>query len=208
MFDPSSKQIEVGVVLQGGGALGAYECGALDALLELIGQFEAQGRPIVLKTVSGVSIGAVNGACVVGAADHADARRRLAELWDDLALQSPSFWPWQARRDLSLFGLPGFYQPRIDLWAYPTWTHYYDNSPLLATLARHIDFVALNRSKTTFVVTAVDVESGELKRFSNHALNGDPAVEITAKHIRASGSLPPQFPWTQIDRHIYWDGGL
>ena len=34
MSATSSKAVEVGVVLQGGGALGAYECGALIALLE------------------------------------------------------------------------------------------------------------------------------------------------------------------------------
>ena len=122
MSDASRKPVEIGVVLQGGGALGAYECGALDALLELMDEFERQGCPIVLKTVSGVSIGAINGACLVGAADCADARRRLNAMWDDLVLQSPPFWPWQVRRDLSLLGLPGFYSPRADLWAYPSWT--------------------------------------------------------------------------------------
>jgi len=85
----SSKQLEIGVVLQGGGALGAYECGALNALLELMDQFAARGHKIVLKVVAGVSIGSINAACVVGARSNADARARLNALWDDLTLETP-----------------------------------------------------------------------------------------------------------------------
>ena len=54
MAGMSSRPVEVGVVLQGGGALGAYECGALNALLELMDEFTAQGRDIVLKVVTGI----------------------------------------------------------------------------------------------------------------------------------------------------------
>ena len=67
MSASSNRLVEVGVVLQGGGALGAYECGALNALLELMDEFAAQGRRIALKVVTGVSIGSINAACVVGA---------------------------------------------------------------------------------------------------------------------------------------------
>jgi predicted acylesterase/phospholipase RssA len=199
--------------LQGGGALGAYECGAATALLELMDAAEGLGRPIALKCVAGVSVGAINAACIVGAATRADACRRLAALWDDLTLHSPSFWPSQARRDLSLFGLPGFYAPRSDFWAFHAWTSYYDTKQLVATLERHIDFGALNASATAYIATAVDVESGELRRFRNVAAaardpDGDAPVEIEPRHILASGSLPPQFPWTRIGQRLYWDGGI
>jgi len=163
--ETSKKQIEVAIVLQGGGALGAYECGGVIALLELMDEAQAAGRSVALKSVVGVSIGAVNAACVVGAADRADARRRIGELWDDLTLTTPEFWPRQAQRDLSLFGLPGFYWPRSDFLRFPQWTSYYDTSPLRATLERHVDFKALNGSGILFVISAVDVESGMLKRF-------------------------------------------
>ena len=111
MPQADKNQVEVGLALQGGGALGAYECGAVTALLELMDGAEASGRSIKLQCVAGVSIGAINAACVVGAESRADARRRLAALWDDLTLETPSFWPPEARRDLALFGLPGFYAP-------------------------------------------------------------------------------------------------
>ena len=101
MSASSNKLVEVGVVLQGGGALGAYECGALNALLELMDEFAEQGRRIALKVVTGVSIGSINAACVVGAKSNADARARLNALWDDLTLETPPFWMQAAQRDLA-----------------------------------------------------------------------------------------------------------
>jgi predicted acylesterase/phospholipase RssA len=208
MPETPSRPVEVGVVLQGGGALGAYECGALDALLELMDEFTAQGCEIVLKVVTGVSIGSINAACVVGAKNRSDARARLNALWDDLMLEAPPFWMTAAQRDLAYFGLPGFYAPRSDFWTVPTWTYVYDTRPLLVTLGRHVDFAALNASPTVFVVTAVEVVTGALRPFSNKRLRNLPATKIEPRHVLASGSLPPGFPWTEIDGMPYWDGGI
>ncbi len=228
----ADSRVEIGLVLQGGGALGAYEWGAVGALLELMDEAAANGRDISLACVTGVSIGAINGACVVGAADRADARRRLDALWADLTLQLPEFWPdWRfdlsavggptidVARDMSLFGLPGFYAPRADLFNFANWTSYYDTHELIGTLERHVDFAALNASRIRFVAAAVDVTSGELTRFSNHHPPPVPAkaeptstrkvVEpIGPRHLLASGSLPPQFPWTTVNGRHYWDGAI
>jgi len=208
MSETSSKRLEVGVVLQGGGALGAYECGALNALLELMDEFAAHSHEIELKVVTGVSIGSINAACVVGAKTRSDARARLDALWDDLTLQAPPFWIRAAQRDLAYFGLPGFYAPRPDFWTAPSWTYVYDTRPLLATLARHVDFNALNASPIAFAVTAVELVTGTLRIFANRPLGGVPATRIEPRHVLASGSLPPGFPWTEIDGMPYWDGGL
>jgi len=208
MSAPSGKTLEIGVVLQGGGALGAYECGAMIALLELMDEYAEQGHALELKVVSGVSIGSINAACVVGAKTRKEACARLNALWDDLTLEAPPFWTRAAQRDLAYFGLPGFYAPRPDFWTAPTWTYIYDTGPLLATLRRHADFAVLNASATTFVVTAVEVVTGELKRFANRIVGDTPATKIEPRHVLASGSLPPGFPWTEIDGLPYWDGGL
>jgi NTE family protein len=214
MVKETTKSTEIGLVLQGGGALGAYEYGAITALLELIEEAIGKGRAVALKAVTGVSIGAINAACVVGALNRTDARRRISALWNDLVLETPVFWPWRVQRDLALYGLPNFYTPRPDLFAFPSWTHLYDTHPLLPTLARHINFEALNESDTALIITAVDVESGVLKRFSNRKLDKADYTTIEPHHVLASGSLPPQFPWTDIKekendepRH-YWDGGI
>jgi NTE family protein len=101
---------------------------------------------------------------------------------------------------------------RPDLLALSSWTYVYDTHPLLTTLSEHVDFAALNRSETAFVVTAVDVEKGELKRFSNRPVGKTTPTTIGPRHVLASGSLPPQFPWTDIEEgselRPYWDGGL
>jgi NTE family protein len=212
MAEVTTKTTEIGLVLQGGGALGAYEYGAITALLELIDEAIGRGQAVTLKAVTGVSIGAINAACVVGAATRTDARRRLAALWNDLVLESPLFWPQQMMGDLSLYGLPHFYVLRSDVLAFPSWTYLYDTQPLLRTLTGRVNFAALNASETAFVITAVDVETGVLKRFSNQKLTKAEYTTIEPQHVLASGSLPPQFPWTEIkdgkDMRCYWDGGI
>ena len=225
-------RIEVGLVLQGGGALGAYEWGAIEALFARMDELEANGWPASLKVVTGVSIGAINGACIVGAEGESGTERRrkgldqLEELWNDLKLETPFRGRYEMpfglpslspARDMSLLGLPGFYAPRGDVWNAARWTSIYDTSPLKATLDDHICFEAIDTSKTGFIVTAVDVECGTLKRFRNEAgrqkrpqrpEEDDVVVPFTASHIMASGSLAPQFPWTKIGTQLYWDGGI
>jgi len=228
--------IEVGLVLQGGGALGAYEWGAIEALFGLMDWLE-QHRPTSLKVVTGVSIGAVNGACIVGAENRADGLARLAKLWGTLQIATPfdvriDLRPFggpsiSPARDMSLFGLPGFYVPRMDFWNFWRWISFYDNKMLRQTLEDCVSFDRLNNAPTTFVVSAVDVESGVLRRFRNKNRppeaepdrldESDRRVAFAPEHIMASGSLAPPFPWTPIEgrnRHghlearNYWDGGL
>jgi NTE family protein len=208
MGQAAKNEIEIGVVLQGGGALGAYEFGAIIALLELMDAIDVPGRKVSLVAVTGVSIGAINAACVVGAKDRTDARRRLRALWTELTLETPSYWWAGASRDLALLGVPGFYTPRRDVWNVFNWTNYYDTEPMLGTLKKHVDFDSLNASKTAFVVTAVDVASGELARFRNHPHKKEAKTEIGPRHVLASGSLPPGFPATPINGISFWDGGI
>lgn len=208
MGQVAKGEIEIGVVLQGGGALGAYEYGAMDALLELMDEIEANGRSVRLVVVTGVSIGAINAACVVGAKDRADARRRLKSLWSSLALDASQYWWTIARNDLSLFGVHGFYELRRDVWSFLGWTNFYLTHPMLETLKKHVDFDSLNASETAFVITAVNRSSGELIRFRNHRYKEEDKTRIEPAHVLASGSLPPAFPATTIGKADFWDGGI
>ena len=208
MEQAAKSEIEIGVVLQGGGALGAYEFGAIIALLELMDAIEAPGRTVRLVAVTGVSIGAINAACVVGAKDRTDARERLHALWAELSLKTPGYWWPAASRNLALLGVHGFYEQRRDFWNFFSWTNYYDTDPMLETLKKHVDFNSLNASETSFVITAVDVTSGELTRFRNHPHKGEAKIEIGPRHVLASGSLPPAFPATVVNRGNFWDGGI
>jgi NTE family protein len=201
-----AQSIEIGLVLQGGGALGAYEYGAIIGLLDMIDDAVGKGQNVTIKAVTGVSIGAINAACVVGARDRADARKRLKALWDDLMIAALPFVPSAVTDNVPLWYVPHFYTFQ------PTLTSLYNTHPLLGTLSNHVDFKLLNASATTFVVTAADVESGELKRFANRDVGKTEGIAIEPHHVLASGSLPPQFPWTEIgsgtDAHYYWDGGV
>jgi NTE family protein len=203
-----ANRTEIGLVLQGGGALGAYEYGGILALFDLMDQAESAGKKVVLRVVTGVSIGAINAACIVGAGERDDARRRLGALWDDFTIQAPAFMPEAITSNFAFFEVPHFYRFSPG-W---NWTYLYRTAELLETLNNRVNFAALNESDTAFVVTAVDVTGGKLTSFANQPVGQIARTTIEPQHVLASGSLAPQFPWTQIgegtDAHYYWDGGL
>lgn len=186
---------QTGIVLQGGGALGAYELGALKYIY---------GSPqFSLDIVSGVSIGAINAAALVGAKEEPIAT--LEAMWEELALFSPPFLDDKLASYLALFGNPAFYYPRTDYWSFSDWTSFYYTNPLIQLLDKFIDFEKINTSSIRLVLTATDVVTGKVKTFTNQ---GPDKTEITPLHILASGSLPPGFPMTRIKDTYYWDGGL
>jgi NTE family protein len=203
-----ASTMEIGLILQGGGALGAYEWGGILALFDLMDEAARAGRQVTLRVVTGVSIGAINAACVVGASDRSDARRRLGALWNDFMIKAPAFVPAAMTSNVALYEVPHFYRFS------PSWnfTYLYQTKALLKTLSEHVDFAALNASSTAFVVTAVEVKSGQLTWFANRRVGEIAPITIEPRHVLASGSLAPQFPWTQIgdgeEACHYWDGGL
>ncbi|HUN94387.1 MAG TPA: FAD-dependent oxidoreductase [Burkholderiaceae bacterium] len=190
------------LVLQGGGAMGAFETGVVQAL---------EGAGVHPDIVAGVSIGAFNGAIVASHPRRAAAA--LEAFWHDLALASPPLADERARQAWSsmlvlLFGVPRFFTPRW--WPFssnPTdalqaWTSFYDPSPVRRLLAQYVDFEALKSSPVRLLVSAVDVETAQLEVFDSYV------DEVTVDHLVASGSLPPGFPWTTIGPKHYWDGGI
>jgi NTE family protein len=199
---------KMGLVLQGGGALGAYEYGAVTRLVELGWQ------PVA---VTGVSIGAITAAAVAGARDG-DICRSLRQLWDAITLKELPFWPPQNQALFSLFGNPKFWRFRSDYFNVSQWTSVCDVTPMRETLAFLCDFDRLNDAKNMrMAVTATNVVTGNQVIFSNYVGNDDARhyvtprvsqVRLTPEHILASGSLPPGFPMTVIDGIPYWDGGI
>ena len=193
------------LVLQGGGALGAYAYGVIKALYE---------QPdFSLDVVTGVSIGAINAAVLVGAKD--DPIRALDELWRKrLAIRNWPFVPPMLDRYSSLLANPAMYWMRPSYVYAPLLapfleTSIYDITALRRTLADLIDLNRLNRSEIHLVVSSVDIETGEVMYFENQ--NG---VPLSIEHIVASGGLAPGFPMTTIkdqrtgEERWYWDGGF
>jgi len=183
-----------GLVLQGGGALGAYEVGAIKYLYK-------QGMECAI--VSGASSGAMNAATLAGAKGYPPDV--LEKLWGELMVDPPiPFLPRLIKRSWSMFGVPHMYTPRMDYWKILNWTYVAKTTPLAKTLEELLDWKQLRDPEhMRVIVSASGVENGETKYFSN----SDPAP-FDVQHVLASGSFPGGFPWTMINDRAFWDGGL
>jgi len=201
------KKRTTALVLQGGGALGAYQVGGYMALVE------AGLEP---DWVCGTSIGAINAALIVGNRP-ADRLPRLVEFWHGLAWPATGFdlpLPTSMRRQLGmmdalrafLFGQPNFFWPRL---AMPFFVldgpadkiSLYDPSPLRGALDSLVDFDCLNARGLRLSLGAVRVTTGELVFFDNSRQT------LATEHVMASGAMPPNFPGVRVGNELYWDGG-
>ncbi|WP_421956145.1 patatin-like phospholipase family protein [Polaromonas sp.] len=198
------------LVLQGGGALGAYQAGVFEALSTVYRE---------PTWVAGISIGAINAALIAGNPENSRVAR-LREFWELLSssLVSPALaapanaTARQALNEASaaqvmLFGVPGFFAPRfppapLQPQGTPEAISYYDTAPLKQTLERLVDFDRINAGPVRLSVGAVNIRTGNFEYF-------DSATQrIDVRHIMASGALPPGFAPVEIDGEHYWDGGL
>ena len=215
----------VALVLQGGGALGAYQAGVIEGLAE------AGLEP---NRVAGISIGALNAAIFAG---NPPERRveRLRAFWETIC-RPPVLPPspasaipaavegWLRAFDPAMVainageawralveGQNGFFVPRLPPpWAVPRpgpeAASWYDTTPLRATLERFADFDRINAPGGLRVqVGAVDVETGNFRYFDSHDPKDAP---LGPEHFMASGALPPGFPAVPVQGRWYWDGGL
>ena len=209
----------IALVLQGGGALGAYQAGAFE---------ELSATECEPDWVVGVSIGAINAAIIAG---NPPARRveRLAEFWHRVSSGTAQFgdptslMPWlraltengEQRGALNQFsawhaawlGIPGFFQPRIPPPPFqppgtPGALSLYDTAPLRATLEELVDFDLINDGAIRLSLGAANVRSGNSHYFDSAQ------TRIGPEHVMASGALPPSFPPVEIDGELWWDGGI
>ena len=204
--EPSPLPGQVVLVLQGGGALGAYQVGVYEAL------HEAGIEP---QWVIGTSIGAINAALIAGN-KPADRLDRLNAFWSQMEQPGPS------HRLLDLLGMgnmltnmttvtrgiPGFFTPNFAALSGSqaklgvTSASYYSTAPLRETLESLVDFPYLCECKTRLTVGAVNACSGEMRYFDNRK------EPLGVDHVMASGALPPAFAAIRIDGEPYWDGGI
>lgn len=205
----------VALVLQGGGALGSYQAGVYQALLE---------AGVAPDWIAGISIGAINSAIIVG---NPPERRieRLRSFWEQITTDLPgSHFELPAGTlfdgDLArgvftqlsswatlVYGMPGFFRPRLPPpWALqagtPGATSFYDTGELRRTLQAFVDFDRINAGPTRLSLGAVNVRTGNFAYFDTTTHT------IGPEHVMASGALPPGFPPVEVDGEFYWDGGL
>jgi NTE family protein len=197
---------QVVLVLQGGGALGAYQGGVYQAL------HEAGVEP---DWLIGTSIGAINAAIIAGNKPE-DRLARLQEFWR--RVERSTFWgafpAWTGVSDaLSSWttlatGIPGFFETnmRAFLGAHvplgADHAGYYSTEPLKKTLEELVDFALIKDKTTRLTVGAAHVQSSVMHYFDSRDMDLEPA------HVMASGALPPAFPAVRIDGELYWDGGI
>ena len=163
----------IALLLQGGGALGAYQGGVYQALAE---------SDLHPDWVAGISIGAINAALIAG---NPPERRveRLRDFWETVT-QSPLGVPYLASVDIKsdmqrqminqframgamLWGASNFFRPRIPPPIFmpagnPGNLAFYDISPLKALLERLVDFDRINAQETRFSVGATNIRTGNL----------------------------------------------
>jgi NTE family protein len=196
------------LVLQGGGALGAYQAGVFEGMTEA-GYFP--------DWIIGVSMGAINGALLAGN-PRKKRIKRLRAFWDrvssGITIAAPPFFSAlhqgfaHASAALgSVLGVPGFFVPRVPPPAFmpdgaPGALSIYDVDPLRTTLGRLVDFDLIKRREVRLSVGAVNVRTGNPTYFDNLQ------TRIGPEHVLASGALPPAFAPVEIDGAYYWDGGI
>ena len=207
---------QVVLVLQGGGALGAYQGGIYEAL------HEAGIEP---NWVIGTSIGAINAGIIAG--NPADKRvDRLRKFWT--TMEYKPWWgdslylePWlgsgrfladftnQSANMMALFGgVAGYYTPNHAL----TWggakaalgverAALYDTKDLEKMTAL-TDPARFNSKNPRLTVGTVNVKSGKMHYWDSERM------PLALNHVLASAALPPSFPAVRIDGDPYWDGGI
>lgn len=203
-------QTQTILILQGGGALGAYECGAYQALAPHLPH---------LAVVAGTSMGAINAGLIAHHYNDTDhGAGFLRWFWTEILATASSSFPllagagrrWNAVWTSILRGHPHLFTPQFGgplAWVFRapvSWseTHFYTTQAMEETLHRYCPPYGPEGVDPRLIVTAVDVEAGTSKAFDSYCM------PITAAHLVASGSLPPGFPAKEVGGKLYWDGGL
>lgn len=194
---------ETVLVLQGGGSLGAYECGVYKAVDKL---------KIKCDIVAGTSIGGINAAIISGS-KSGKASEDLENFWFTLAETVTPFYLPEKMRQIAassysaIWGNPNAFVP---VWFGPSVVQsyhspfLYDITPLKKTLEEYVDFSKLGSSgRPRLVITSVDVQT------SKRCIFDSKKDVITAKHVIAGAGYPFYgISWTKVDDKYLWDGTL
>ncbi|MFL6739686.1 MAG: patatin-like phospholipase family protein [Sphingomicrobium sp.] len=193
------------LVLQGGGALGAYQVGVYEALHE---------AGVAPDWVIGTSIGAINAALIAGT-KPSDRIDTLSDFWsrvqnDQFVPAGMPAWLTTATRNFMSVtsGVPSFFSPNPMAFMSPhnnlgpDDAGYYQVDALRRTLGELVDLDQLNHGGTRITVGASCVRTAEMRYFDSRDM------PLTLDHVMASGALPPAFPAVRIDGELYWDGGI
>ena len=195
---------QIGLVLPGGGARGAYEAGALSVLLPAL---QARGERV--EIVCGTSVGGINAAVVaaVAAKPAAEQAEAFLEHWRSVRKSSVISPVIGLGTGLGLLRLAGEVLELPGLRA----ASVLDPSPLARSLERWIDWDALHANVAGGLVHAVCVVATSLERglpvgFVESAAappRSDREIHyvhtrLEGQHVRASAAIPLLFPPVEV----------
>jgi len=208
--DAQKLQSETVLVMQGGGSLGAYECGVYKTLTK---------RGIKFDIIAGTSIGAVNAAIIAGSKDDAEPAAKLEDFWLNVAEKiTPSLLPDSLRCMVSsihaaMYGnlktfMPLWFMmpnPNENFFSYYRSPYLYSITPLKNTLSKYIDFAKLNNPANIprLIITATDIQKSASVTFDSKFMS------IDTDHVIACAGFPFYgIAWTEKDGRYLWDGSL
>jgi len=208
--DAQKLQSETVLVMQGGGSLGAYECGVYKTLAK---------RGIKFDIIAGTSIGAVNAAIIAGSKNDVEPAAQLEDFWLNVAEKiTPSVLPDGLRCMVSsmhaaTYGnmntfMPLWFMmpnPNEGLFSYYRSPYLYSITPLKNTLSKYIDFAKLNNPANIprLIITATDIQKSASVTFDSKFMN------IDTDHVIGCAGFPFYgIAWTEKDGRYLWDGSL
>ena len=211
--DTEERPFETVLVMQGGGSLGAYECGVYKTLSK---------HGIKFDIVSGTSIGAINAGIIVGSksSNGKEPAENLEDFWLDVAEKETPPIKQDKQRAIIASTYAGFYGNRKVFQ--PSWDisnpYYYCYNPFLSnrpyifnldplkkTLQRYIDFDKLNDYSRSprLIVSCTDIKASVPVVFDSMR------TRITTEQLVAGASFPFYgIEWAEVDGKYLWDGAL
>jgi len=233
----SSDKIENVLVLQGGGSLGAFGCGVFKALannnikLDIVAGTSIGGinGAIIAGSIDKehpernleqfwleLAENSVDLTVPLMEWVYDKSRDHLIRAVENLLPPTDKLSSLLSTTSSILYGNDKFFVPRwrIDYalkdpqYFDPSkWTYIYDNTPLVKTLERYVDYNKLQpdgHPNARLIMTAVNILTSESITFDSSK------QKITPKHVLATSSYPSDnFPWVELEEGVYaWDGAL
>ena len=201
----NSNSPRIGLVLSGGGSIGAYQVGVIKYLAE---------RSIQIQAVSGASIGALNGAILASSRNLINAANNLEVIWQSLSAKHP----FKSNRSQKIIDIPDIF---LKILQSPLNIGLFSEDSLQSIFDQYLNFQRIDSGLPFYV--SVYKSEGSLVDFTKAALatihikntSSSEYLHIQAldkqqktNAILASASIPMIFKSKKIGNRKYADGGI
>lgn len=211
-----SDSTNIGLVLPGGGARGAFQVGVLKALAEILPKKSANP----FSVISGTSAGAINSVVLASRAQHfRSAIAELEQVWAHFRCHQVYKTDHLTMLKSSVHWLLSFV---LGGWLVGTPKSLLDNAPLRELLSRNVHFprirVAIeNGNLAAVAITAAGYESARSTSFFEgpdslrdwvRTRRCGKRTHLNLDHLMASIAVPMIFPPQRIGNEFFGDGAM